>query len=189
MADGAAYTEAGVIGAGFVAIVLAIIKTCGSKGLYCRTPCGSAHDCIVDLNDGRPTVDGTSPPNTTAAAKGGDQDSIYSFTDDVSNTRGGQLGTDKRMLDDGVVVKLSDLLPPPVQHAMERRSQRPAPPPPIEIPYSSPSPPRPNEVVVVAHQSGGAHKHHKHHRHKKHKSPNMVNGQRKYHAPSAAQTD
>ena len=59
------YTDAGAIAGGLIAVALAIVKVCSGKGLYCRSPCGSTHDCIFDLNDGRPTVDGTSPPATT----------------------------------------------------------------------------------------------------------------------------
>ena len=59
MSDAPLYTEAGAIAAGLFAIALAIVKSCGSKGLYCRTPCGSDNFCLIDLNDGRPTVDGT----------------------------------------------------------------------------------------------------------------------------------
>lgn len=80
--DSPLYTEAGAITAGLLAIALAIVKTCGSKGLYCRTPCGSRHDCIVDLNEGRPTVDGNSPrdsepePNIIERSPGGSEASV-----------------------------------------------------------------------------------------------------------------
>lgn len=50
----AGYVEGGSIGVGLCAVALAIVKVCSDKGLFLRTPCGSEHDCIVDLNEGRP---------------------------------------------------------------------------------------------------------------------------------------
>lgn len=54
--------EIGIVGASVVALILGVLKIISKKGLFCRTPCGSEHDCFFDINDGRPDLSSLESP-------------------------------------------------------------------------------------------------------------------------------